>query len=180
MERLIVAFDGQNTLSRMCEIVESGGYRIAAACMTCSEVLRRVSNQEDLIVFCGFKLRDGPCEELFSNLPEGIPMLMLAGAGDLNQVENEAIIKLRAPVKRSELLDSIGMLAAMRRPHEPKQPRPRSEADRAIIEQAKALLMERHGMTEAQAHHMIQKRSMDTGIKMVETAKLVLGERSAC
>ena len=175
MERLIVAFDGENTLHRMCDIVESGGYRIAAACMTCSEVLRRANDQKDIIVFCGFKLRDGPCEELAFNLPAGIPMLMLATPGDLDKVENRAVVKLPAPVKRSELLTAIGSLFEQSRPHEQKGPRPRSKEDRAIIEQAKTLLMDRHGMTEEQAHHAIQKRSMDTGMKMVDMARLVLG-----
>ena len=31
------------------------------------------------------------------------------------------------------------------------------------------------GMTEEQAHRFLQKKSMDSGAKMVQTAKLVLG-----
>ena len=51
----------------------------------------------------------------------------------------------------------------------------RSEEEMALIDEAKSLLMERHGMTEEQAHRFLQKKSMDSGAKMVQTAKLVLG-----
>ena len=34
--------------------------------------------------------------------------------------------------------------------------------------------MDRHGMTEAQAHRFLQKKSMDSGAKLIQTAQLVL------
>ena len=43
-----------------------------------------------------------------------------------------------------------------------------------IIRRAKALLMERDGMTEAQAHRFLQKRSMDHQEKLLRTAQAVL------
>ena len=51
----------------------------------------------------------------------------------------------------------------------------RSGEEQAIIKEAKGLLMERHGMSEEQAHRFLQKKSMNSGAKMVQTAKLVLG-----
>ena len=45
-----------------------------------------------------------------------------------------------------------------------------------MITQAKYLLMERNGLTEEQAHRFLQKKSMDSGVGLVQTAKLVLGE----
>ena len=47
-------------------------------------------------------------------------------------------------------------------------------ADRKVLEEAKALLMERNGMTEEEAHRYIQKCSMDSGTNLVETAEMVL------
>ena len=45
---------------------------------------------------------------------------------------------------------------------------------KALITRAKELLMNRNCMTEEQAHRFIQKRSMDTGAKMVQTARKIL------
>lgn len=50
----------------------------------------------------------------------------------------------------------------------------RSAEDKLLITRAKELLMSRNCMTEEQAHRFIQKRSMDTGAKMVQTAMKIL------
>ena len=42
-----------------------------------------------------------------------------------------------------------------------------------IMNDAKAVLMERNGFSEEEAHRYIQKRSMDNGTNMVETAYMV-------
>ena len=52
----------------------------------------------------------------------------------------------------------------------------RCPEDEALLTQAKAFLMERHGMTEAEAHRFLQKQSMNNGVKMVDTARRVLEE----
>ena len=43
-----------------------------------------------------------------------------------------------------------------------------------MIAQAKALLMEINCMSEGDAHRYLQKRSMDTGARMVETAQSII------
>ncbi len=50
----------------------------------------------------------------------------------------------------------------------------RSEADQRAIRQAKELLMERNRLTEEGAHRYLQKRSMETGRTMAESARMVL------
>ena len=54
------------------------------------------------------------------------------------------------------------------------KPKVRSENDRKVITTAKELLMERNQMTEDEAHHYIQKLSMDSATNMVETAQMIL------
>ena len=51
--------------------------------------------------------------------------------------------------------------------------RQRRESERKVIEEAKALLMERNHMTEDEAHRYLQKTSMDSGNTLVETAQMV-------
>lgn len=64
--------------------------------------------------------------------------------------------------------------AERRRKKRKAMPKARSEEDRKVLEEAKALLMERNGMTEEEAHRYIQKCSMDSGTNLVETAEMVL------
>ena len=53
-------------------------------------------------------------------------------------------------------------------------PAARSDADRKLIEDAKALLIARNHMTEEEAHRYLQKSSMDSGTNLVETAQMLL------
>ena len=46
--------------------------------------------------------------------------------------------------------------------------------EQEMIAEAKALLMERNNMTEEEAHRYIQKRSMDNGTDLTETAQMIL------
>ena len=54
------------------------------------------------------------------------------------------------------------------------QQKQRSEAERNIILEAKSVLMSRNNLTEEEAHRYIQKRSMNNGTDMVETAQMIL------
>ena len=47
-----------------------------------------------------------------------------------------------------------------------------------IRDRAKALLMDRHGITEEQAHYYLQKKSMDSRTKLALTARLVLDSKT--
>lgn len=55
----------------------------------------------------------------------------------------------------------------------------RSAEEEKLLHHAKELLMEKNHMTEEEAHRYLQKRSMDNGTKLFETARMViiLGER---
>ncbi len=52
----------------------------------------------------------------------------------------------------------------------------RSSAEQRDIDRAKRALMEKKGLTEEEAHHRLQKRSMDEGRRLVQTARQVLAE----
>jgi response regulator NasT len=66
------------------------------------------------------------------------------------------------------------MLLQMEQKHFKAAPPRRTEKDTADINKAKELLMSRNGMTEQEAHRFIQRKSMDTGAKAVETARLII------
>ena len=55
-----------------------------------------------------------------------------------------------------------------------KGPVKRSESEKRIVEEAKALLMDRNGMTEPEAFRYIQKTSMDQGRTMAESAQMII------
>ena len=81
------------------------------------------------------------------------------------------------PLKAYDLVDTVSDLLTdihRRLKREREKPNKRSSADQGVINQAKSLLMEKNGLTEEEAHRYLQKRSMDNGTNMVETAYMVL------
>ena len=134
-----------------------------------------MSKQRVSTVICGFKLPDEPAEALFEDLPPTCSMLIVAVQGMLDLCQNDDIFRLASPVRRGDLVASVRLLLQMGHRLE-KFVRPqRSQEEEELIQSAKELLMDRNGMTEEQAHRFLQKKSMDSGVKMAQTARLVLG-----
>ncbi len=173
-ERIVVAFENQKSCERIREILESSDVADCLICRSASEVKRLVGSRHINTIVCGFKFPDQTAEELFEDLPPASNMLMLAGQNLLELCQNEDIFKLPSPVGRKDLVETVKMLLRLGRRFE-KFVRPqRSEEERLVILEAKVLLMDRHGMSEEQAHRLLQNQSMDSGGKLVETAKAVL------
>jgi response regulator NasT len=53
-------------------------------------------------------------------------------------------------------------------------PKKRSSEEQTLIDQAKAILMNRNNMTEEEAHRYLQKTSMDNGTSFADTAQMIL------
>ena len=177
MRQVIVAFERQANCDRLREILEAGGEFSCVPCRTADQVRRAVRKLRLDIVVCGFKLGEESCESLFYDLPQRCSMLMLAPQARLELCETEGIFKLQAPVRRSELMASIRMLAQLRHSGRDDGPTQRSQEERELVVRAKAVLMDRHGMTEEQAHRFVQKQSMDNGARLTDTARLVLADQ---
>ena len=87
------------------------------------------------------------------------------------------ILSITTPVKVFDLVNTVEMVMSQierRAKKEKKLQKKRSWREENYIRNAKALLMERNHLTEAEAHRYIQKCSMDNGTNMVETAQMIL------
>ena len=177
-QTVIVAFESGANSAKIREVLESEGEFSCLVCRSAAEVKRAASNRYRCIVVCGFKLADETCEDLFYDLRSDCFMLMVGSQTRLELSGTEGIFKLQSPIRRGELLASVRMLAQFQRyiPRE-KGPAKRGGEERRLIARAKAVLMDRHGMTEEQAHRFLQKQSMDNGAKLTDTARLVLADQ---
>ena len=177
MRQVIVAFESRANRERIRDILEGTGEFSCLLCQNGDEVRRVVRKLRLDIVVCGFKLGEESSESVFFDLPQRCVMLMIAPQDRLELCEAEGIFKLQTPLRRSELLASVRMLAQLRHPGRDSGPAQRSQEERELVQRAKAVLMDRHGMTEEQAHRFLQKQSMDNGARLTETAKLVLADQ---
>ena len=174
MEKVIVAFESDKSCWRVKEILETSGTAACIICKSADQVKRAVNKQHITTVVCGYKLYDESAEGLLEDLPPTCSVLVIAVQGMLELCQSDDLFKLASPVSKGDLVASVRMLLQVgHRLEKFVKPR-RSEEERAVIDQAKQLLMARNGMTEEQAHRFLQKRSMDSGAKMIQTAQLVL------
>ena len=175
MRKVIVAFERQSNCDRLRELLESTGEFSCLVCRGADQVKRAVHKLRVDLIVCGFKLADESCESLYHDLPQRCAMLMVAPQTRLDLCETKGIFKLPTPVRPSELLASVRLLAQMGQGRD-RVPVQRSREEQELVEQAKQFLMEHSGMTEDQAHRFLQKRSMDSGARLAETARRVLEE----
>ena len=176
MEKVILAFEGERTGARVRDIREGSGTAECVLCRSAAEVKRMVYKQRVTTVVCGYKLRDETAEDLCHDLPLSCSVLVLAVQNMLDMIESDDIYKLAAPVSRSDLLSSVRMLMQVGRRMERLTRPQRSQEENAVIQRAKGLLMERNSMSEEQAHRFLQKKSMDSGFRLIQTAQMILDE----
>ncbi len=169
MRQIVVAFERQSNCDRLREALESTGEFSCLTCRSAAQVKRTVAKLRLDLVVCGFKLTDESCETLYFDLPQRCAMLMVAPQAQLELCAAPGIFKLPAPVGRGPLLASVRMLAQTS-----QAPARRNQEEKELVARAKALLMEQDGMTEAEAHRWLQKRSMDHGARLADTARQVL------
>ena len=178
MEKIVVAFENENNRKRICDILEANGIQVKVSCRSGSEAIRAIRKMSGGIVISGYKLSEMTAADLAYDL-NGIAMVLaIAPQQQLELCVNENMFKLPTPFSRGDLVSSIRMLLQMQEKHYRAVPPRRSEKDTADINKAKELLMNKNGMTEEEAHRFIQRKSMDTGAKAAETARLIISSYS--
>ncbi|MDO4977962.1 MAG: ANTAR domain-containing protein [Eubacteriales bacterium] len=144
-------------------------------CKTGAEVLRMAPGRENGLILCSKRLQDMTYINLADYMPHGYHMIVMTKDVSL-ETFSDRVIKLMLPLKKRDLLSTIEMLTEnfqMQTRRRKKEAPKRNKEEQRIIDQAKAMLMEKHGMTEPEAFRYLQKNSMDYSRSMVETAQMI-------
>ena len=177
MGSIIIALPKADTAEKIAGMIRSQGMPFDVnICDTAASVLRISNSREYGVVICSKRLKDMGYIEMADMLPTNFSTIILTNDASVETVRDD-MVKLLAPFRGVDLLDTIEMLCAkyIRRPRKKQQAPPkRSEEEQKTIGQAKALLMERNGMSEPEAFRYIQKNSMDYGRKLIESAQMIL------
>lgn len=177
MTNIIVAFPRQDNAHNIKRILMQNGYHVNAVCMTGAQALQSANELGGGIIVCGYRFVDMMYTELHEYMPRQFEMLLVASPGNFGDRNVDSLVCLSTPLKVNELLQTVEMMeyTIMRRRKKSKQkPKVRSEEETALISEAKALLMERNNLSEDEAHRFMQKKSMDNGTGLTETAQMIL------
>lgn len=177
MRNIVIAFPKTEVALNIKKILLKSGYPVTAVCTTGAQALQSLNGLEDGVLVCGYRFVDMMYEELYEYLPKDFQMLLIASASAVMEREVDNLVCLSMPLKVHQLLETLEMMdytIARKRKRMRAQPKERSEEERRILDQAKGVLRNRNGMTEEEAHRYLQKRSMDNGTGLVETAQMIL------
>lgn len=198
MRHLLVAFADQAVAQKIKNVLQNAGLAVRGLGTSGTQVLQLAAQCEGGgLVICPFRFADMSAREIMGYLSEDFDMLVLVTSRQQSLVSGPGIFTLCEPVNAASLINSTRQLletrqlraaalldgaAEARHTATPYLPRGandhashgRNSEEQKIIEQAKYLLMNRKRMTEAEAHRYLQKKSMETGIRLVELARRIL------
>ncbi len=173
MERIITAFVKAELRQKIVRLLASEGWE-TEICSSGAEVIRTVRQTGTAVVICGFQLPDMTADSLAGDLRGLAAVMVVAKAAMLELCGGENLFKLPVPASRSEFLAALRLLTDFKaaRLNHPKSRRP--EEEQQLIRRAKELLMDVNRMTEEEAHRFLQKRSMERGVRLIESARWVI------
>lgn len=177
MNSIVVVFPKKEVAANIRNILARDGMDVVGVCTTGAQALQCVDMLDEGIVVCGYRMQDMFYSELRECLPESFEMLLIASPDKWGNGLVRGVVGLPMPIKVYDLLNTMEMMLhnlQRRRRKRREAAKNRSPEQKALIEKAKALLMERNNMTEEEAHKYLQKSSMDSGTNMLETAQMVL------
>ena len=173
MATLIVAFPKLEEAKAVRNLLVRRGYEVASACTSGAQAINMADRLSDGIIICGYKLSDNMLySELYEYKPKSFEMLLVASKNLWDDCQDNDIVCAAMPIKVNDLINTIEMMLQVQVRRRPKR---RSPQEQKVIDDAKAILMEKNNMTEPEAFRYIQKCSMDSGNTMVESASMVIG-----
>ncbi len=185
MKRVVVIEDKPNELAEIGGVLKERGYTVVAECGDASKAVELCKKERpDLVIMDATTpgARSVLAERLLLKQCPSAIVLLADGMRDEEELR-EAISAgvmayLTKPVRKEELIGAVELAISMFREFE----RLRKENEdlkntleaRKLIEKAKGLLMEKEGITEAEAFARIRKISMDKRKPMKEVAEVII------
>ena len=176
MYSIIIAFTKQEDADRIRRMLVQSGIPVELAATLGTQVVGRANELDAGLVISSYRLSDMSCFELNSYLPKGFEMLLIAAGSHAEEIGMSRIKFLPMPFRTSELISAVSSIMSLsqKKNSEEKRSILYREAEERMLNEAKALLMKKRGLSEEEAHRFIQKKSMDSGRSMLYIAKLIL------
>ena len=166
MARIVIFGASETSRMQLSRLLASSGHSVFRICASEGELRRTLTECEDGIVLISGMQPD----DLSTDFGNCFHFLLIGRPETLNACESPQVFKLTYPCSGNTVLGAVEMLSQlhyMRMPH-------RRGQDRALVEDAKRLLMTQYQIDEPEAHRRMQQYAMRHGIKMTEYAAILL------
>lgn len=179
---VIVATAKVEASEKIKNILIEGGYDVLTVCTSGNELIRKALQYSPSLVILSYKLPDTTAMEVYDSLAGICDFLVMINEAYLSIVDESLdVFYLTNPLSKSVLLNSVNMVFQSRRRlfklQEKVEKLEVKMEERKIVDKAKGILMSTEGITETEAFRIIQKRSMDTGKKMIKIAEEIINSK---
>lgn len=169
----------QRVAVRLKDILENAGYEVNTVVFSGQDALQAAQEggSPGLLVTT-YRLSDMTGLSLARRLGELGGALVIAPQGVELADAPDYVVTLANPINRDAFLQSAAVLLRMNerilRLGREVNRLTRTLDERKAIERAKGVLMDTMHLTEAEAHHRMQKLSMDSGKRLADVARGIL------
>lgn len=171
-DNIFIALSSKKTAISIAKILVSEGIKVKSAFKNILEMNTTLSYYRGGIIIAGCIFDGVHIDNLMEHIPEGYTVILIGNKEQLDNCDNENVFKLAVPLHRIDLICAIDMLNTIDSGYHPVSNKS-SEEEKLVIK-AKHTLIDVYSMTEEQAHRYIQKKSMDTGRKQIDIARIIL------
>lgn len=174
---VIVALPKLENAKSIRNLLMKYGFSVAGVATSGARTLSFAHELNDCIIISGYQLADMIYEELWESMPEYARMLLLTSKDVAADCGAKGIVYMEMPFRSNDLIDQVNEMAdqmELERRRRRSRPKVRSKQEVELIQTAKQMLQLQREMTEEEAHHYLQKCSMENGTNLVETAQMVL------
>lgn len=181
--RVLVVGSGDKIFDYISDMLPKSGYEPLMRANDAGEARRLLLDTPADIVIINTPLTDEFGTELALDLAESPMGVMLLVKSELYdqvcyKVEDSGVLTLGKPMTRQGFYSAVKLLSALsaRLAKMEKKNHSLQEkmADIRVVNRAKWLLIERHRMTEEDAHYFIEKQSMDMRLSRREVAENII------
>ncbi len=173
---VMVAFSSGKVSEKVVKMLKYGGIYTSAVFKSFGELQKQIDFYNGGTIICGYKLSDSSIVQIIDDIPDNFNIILIGDKSQIEMCDDDRVFKLSVPLNKDELVCSVMMLINVDISTYFKPAAERSKDEKKIILKAKEILITCYGMTESQAYRYMQKKSMDTGVKMISIAKIILGK----
>ncbi len=166
MARTIIAGASDSNREQVARLLTSSGFPVHRSCESGSSLRRALAEGDDCVLILLGMLPGVNPDDLVWDYGNRLQILLVAKPSVLEDCESKDIFRLALPTTGRAIITALEMLSQL---HGMRAPR-RLGTERQIVERAKKILMEQQGLTEPEAHHLLQKYAMDHSVKLVDYA----------
>ncbi len=176
--------DHRPSRQALAETIAASGGEVAGECSLARDAVTLVARHRPDVVVCAVGLPDGDGIEVARRIAAEVacPVVLLTSRTEPSvssrAVEAGVLAFLTKPLRPAEVAPALDVavsrhreMEAMRRENDALR---RAIESRRLVERAKGLLMDRRGLSEAEAFRRIQKAAMDSRKPMADIARALL------